>query len=90
MLYATQRESSEKVAPLAAFLCSDAAREVNGQIFAVRKNEVFLFSRPQIVRSAHKSEGWTGATIVEELLPMLRPSFQPLQRSPDVFSWDPI
>lgn len=80
----------EKVAPLAVFLCSDAAREISGQIFAVRKNEIFLFSRPQIVRSAHRSDGWTPGQLAEELLPMLRPSFQPLRRSPEVFAWDPI
>lgn len=80
----------EKVAPLAVFLCSDAAKEVSGQIFAVRKNEVFLFSRPQILRSAHNSEGWTPETCADQLLPMLSPSLQPLRRSPEVFSWDPI
>jgi NAD(P)-dependent dehydrogenase (short-subunit alcohol dehydrogenase family) len=80
----------ETIAPIAGFLCSDAAREVNGQIFGVRKNEVFLFSRPQVVRSAHRSEGWTAESVAEDLLPMLRPSFQPLMRSPEVFSWDPV
>jgi len=80
----------EKIAPLVVFLCSDAAHEVSGQIFSVRKNEVFLFSRPQIVRSAHKSDGWTPQSVAEELLPMMRPSLQPLKRSPEVFTWDPI
>jgi NAD(P)-dependent dehydrogenase (short-subunit alcohol dehydrogenase family) len=80
----------EKIAPMAVFLCSDAAKDVTGQIFGVRKNEVFLFSRPQIVRSAQRSDGWTPETIAEELLPMMRPSLQPLKRSPEVFTWDPI
>jgi NAD(P)-dependent dehydrogenase (short-subunit alcohol dehydrogenase family) len=80
----------EKIAPMAVFLCSDAASEVTGQIFGVRKNEVFLFSRPQIVRSAQRSDGWTPETIADELLPMMRPSLQPLKRSPEVFTWDPI
>jgi NAD(P)-dependent dehydrogenase (short-subunit alcohol dehydrogenase family) len=80
----------DKIAPLAIFLCSDAARDVSGQIFGVRKNEIFLFSRPQPIRSIHRSEGWTPATVAEEMLPALRPSFQPLLRSPEVFSWDPV
>jgi NAD(P)-dependent dehydrogenase (short-subunit alcohol dehydrogenase family) len=80
----------EKIAPLTAFLCSDAAQDVSGQIFGVRKNEIYLFSRPQVIRSAHRSEGWTPQTIAEDMLPALRPSFQPLLRSPEVFSWDPI
>jgi len=80
----------DKVAPLATFLCSDAAADVTAQIFAVRKNEIFLFSRPQPIRSAHRADGWTPSSVAEELLPAFKPSFQPLQRSGDVFSWDPI
>ena len=80
----------DKIAPLAVFLCSDKAKEVSGQIFGVRKNEIFLFSRPQVLRSAHRSEGWTPDTVADDLLPMLKPSFQPLLRSGDVFGWDPV
>ncbi len=80
----------EKIAPLTVFLCSDAAADVTAQIFAVRKNEIFLFSRPQVIRSAHRENGWTPNSVAEELLPAFKPSFQKLQRSADVFSWDPI
>ncbi|WP_312595858.1 SDR family NAD(P)-dependent oxidoreductase [Brevundimonas sp.] len=82
--------SADKIAPLAAFLCADASEEVSGQIFCVRKNEIFLFSRPMPIRSMHRSEGWTPQSVAEELLPAFRPSFQRLQRSSDVFAWDPI
>lgn len=84
-----KKMTPDKIAPLVAFLCADASREVTGQIFAVRKNEIFLFSKPQVLRSAHRSEGWTPQTIASDLLPMLEPSFQPLKRSPEAFSWDP-
>jgi NAD(P)-dependent dehydrogenase (short-subunit alcohol dehydrogenase family) len=80
----------EKIAPLAAYLCADAAADVSGQIFAVRKNEIFLFSRPQVIRSLHRAEGWTPDTIANELAPSFAPSFQPLLTSSDVFAWDPI
>lgn len=82
--------SAEKVAPMAAFLCSDAAKDITGQIFCVRKNEIFLFNRPLPVRSMQRSEGWTVDSITSDLAPALRPSFQKLQRSSDVFAWDPI
>lgn len=79
----------EKIAPLAAYLCSERARDVTGQIFCVRKNEVFLFAPPRPVGSAHKAEGWTPQSIANELIPSLRPAMLPLQRSSDVFWWDP-
>lgn len=82
--------SAEKIAPLVAFLASDSSKDVTGQIFAVRKNEIFLFSAPRPVRSVHRSEGWTAATIASDLLPALKPSMHPLQRSADVFCWDPV
>jgi NAD(P)-dependent dehydrogenase (short-subunit alcohol dehydrogenase family) len=82
--------SADKIAPLAIFLASDAAKEVTGQIFCVRKNEIFLFSVPRPVRSMHRSDGWTPETIASDLLPAFRPSFHQLQRSSDVFAWDPV
>ncbi|MGI6247387.1 MAG: SDR family NAD(P)-dependent oxidoreductase [Pseudochelatococcus sp.] len=85
-----KKMTPETNAPLAVFLVSDAAREVSGQILAARLNEVFLFSQPRPVRSAHNAEGWTAATIAERALPAFRSGLTPLERSGDVFSWDPI
>jgi NAD(P)-dependent dehydrogenase (short-subunit alcohol dehydrogenase family) len=85
-----QRMEAGKIAPMAVFLASDAAKDVTGQIFAVRANEIFLMSQPRPVRSVHRAEGWTAETIAEQALPALAPSFAPLEVSADVFSWDPI
>ena len=79
-----------KVAPLAVYLASEAAGAVNGQIFAVRNNEISLISQPRPVRSIHRSEGWTPESIAEHAMPAMRASFYPLDRSADVFSWDPV
>jgi NAD(P)-dependent dehydrogenase (short-subunit alcohol dehydrogenase family) len=79
-----------KVAPLAVYLASDAASAVNGQIFSVRNNEISLISQPRPVRSIHRSEGWTPESIAEHAMPAMRASFYPLDRSADVFSWDPV
>ena len=78
-----------KIAPLAVYLASDSAGEVTGQIFAVRANELFLMSQNRPLRSVHRAEGWTAETIAAHAMPALRPSFYPLERSQDVFSWDP-
>jgi NAD(P)-dependent dehydrogenase (short-subunit alcohol dehydrogenase family) len=81
----------EKVAPLVVALCSDAARDVTGQIFGVRNNEIFLFSQPRPVRSAHRGgDGWTPESVLQTALPMLRADFYGLDRSGDVFTWEPV
>lgn len=80
----------EKVSPLVVGLCADAAHEVTGQIFGVRNNEIFLFSQPRPIRSAHRGEGWTPESVLETALPMLRADFYALDRSSDVFTWDPV
>ncbi len=79
-----------KIAPMAAYLLSDAAADVSGQIFGVRHNEIFLFSQPRPVRSVQRSEGWTPETIAEHGIPAVKAHFTPLDRSGDVFSWDPV
>ena len=84
-----QAMTPDKNAPLAVFLASDAAREVNGQVFAPRMHEIFLFSQSRPVRSVHRSEGWTPQSIAEHAMPALKAGFTPLDRSGDVFSWDP-
>src|SRR6202035_4349972 len=80
----------EKIAPLAVYLGSDRAEGITGQIFGVRNNEIFLFSQPRVVRSIHRSDGWTAENIAQQLKGALGPSFTPLERSSDVFSWDPV
>jgi NAD(P)-dependent dehydrogenase (short-subunit alcohol dehydrogenase family) len=85
-----QKLSTAQIAPMAAFLASDAAAEVTAQIFAVRGNEIFLMSQPRPIRGMHTSEGWTPETIAERVLPAMKPNFFPLETSNIVFSWDPV
>jgi NAD(P)-dependent dehydrogenase (short-subunit alcohol dehydrogenase family) len=79
-----------KIAPLAVALASDAGADVTGQVFAVRNNEIFLMSQPRPVRSVHRGEGWTPETVAQHALPALKGSFYALDRSSDVFTWDPV
>lgn len=79
-----------KIAPLAVYLGSDLAAQVNAQVFAVRNNEIVLMSQPRPLRSVHRSEGWQPESIAEHAIPALRASFVPLDCSADVFSWDPV
>ena len=79
----------EKIAPFVTALASDAGAHVTGQIFGVRNNEIFLFSQPRPIRSAHNSEGWSPETVAERVFPMFANDLYPLSRSADIFSWDP-
>ena len=79
-----------KNAPLAVFLASDAAHDITGQVFGTRHNEIFLFDPYRPVRSVHRSEGWDVQAIADYAVPALKAHFAALDRSGDVFSWDPL
>jgi NAD(P)-dependent dehydrogenase (short-subunit alcohol dehydrogenase family) len=78
-----------KIAPLAVYLSSDASK-VSGQIFGVRANEIYLFSQPRVIRSVHRSEGWTPESIGEHAIPTLQAAFFENVPSPSLTTWDPV
>lgn len=80
----------EKIAPFVVALASDAGAAVTGQIFGVRNNEIYLFSQPRPIRTAHTAEGWTPETVAERVFAQFENDFYPLHRSGDVFTWDPV
>jgi NAD(P)-dependent dehydrogenase (short-subunit alcohol dehydrogenase family) len=80
----------ERIAPFVTALCSDAAADVTGQVFGVRNNEIYLFSQPRPIRSAHTAEGWTPEAVADHVFPMFAKDFYPLDRSGDIFTWDPV
>jgi NAD(P)-dependent dehydrogenase (short-subunit alcohol dehydrogenase family) len=85
-----QQMTPEKIAPLVVYLASDRAEGVTGQIFGVRNNEVYLFSQPRPVRTLHRSDGWSPEALDAQLKGAFGSSLTPLERSGDVFSWDPV
>ena len=81
---------ADQVAQLAVALCADGATGVNGQVFAVRGNEVVLFSQPRPVGSVARSDGWTPERLLADGLPALSPRFTELGASASVFAYDPV
>lgn len=81
---------ADQVAQLAVALASPATKNISGQIFTARGNEIFLMSQPRPVRGIGKAEGWTPATIADHVMPALKPDFFELGPSGSVFSWDPV
>jgi NAD(P)-dependent dehydrogenase (short-subunit alcohol dehydrogenase family) len=80
----------EKIAPLAVYLGSDFAEGVSGQIFGVRRNEIYLFNQNRPIATLHRSQGWTVEALDSEFKTAFAAALTPLERSSDVFSWDPV
>jgi NAD(P)-dependent dehydrogenase (short-subunit alcohol dehydrogenase family) len=85
-----QAMTPDKNAPMAVFLSSDAAKDVSGQVFGTRMNEIILFSSPRPIRIVHRADGWTPETIAAQAAPALKAAYMPLDRSGEVFDWDPL
>jgi hypothetical protein len=57
----------EDVAPLVAYLLSDAARDITGQIYSVAGRRIAVWNQPQEIRSMYAEEPWTAETIAKAL-----------------------
>ena len=56
---------AEAIAPVVAFLGSDRAAHITGQVIGVRGNEVSLWSHPKAVRAVTSREGWTPEALAD-------------------------
>ena len=85
-----KKMESAKIAPLAVYLASEQAAKVSGQIFGVRANELYFFGQVRMLRSMHRSEGWTPQTIAEHAMPAFEASFFDNVPSMKLTRWDPV
>jgi len=85
-----QKMRADQIAPLAIALVADAARDINGQIFSIRGNEVFLWSQPRPIRGMANIQGWTPESMLEHAFPAFRPNMTDLGDARTVFPWDPV
>ena len=63
-----QRLGAAKIAPFTVSLMADAASDVTGQVFAIRNNEVVLFTQHRPLRTTQKSDGWTPESCIVLML----------------------
>lgn len=80
----------EHIAPIAAFLATDLAREVSGQIIGVRGKEVMIFGHSRPIMRVHHAEGWTVERLAEIFPGTLQHHLVPLETSPQYFNYDPL
>jgi len=80
---------ADQVAEFAVALCAPGA-DISGQIYAVRGDEILLFSQPRPIRSVSRVGGWDVNSILEAGLPSLKPSNIELCVPAAVFPYDPI
>jgi NAD(P)-dependent dehydrogenase (short-subunit alcohol dehydrogenase family) len=85
-----EKTKPDHIAKLISFLGTDAAAKVSGQIFGVRGNEIYLYSQPRPIRIMARTDGWTSENLAEQWLPAVQKAFTPLERTRDVFAWDPV
>ena len=83
-----ERMKPEQNARLVVALCSDRARDVNGQAFITRGNEIFVAGQGFPVKSVHNGDGWTAESIIDHAIPALRAGFTPEIGFNEYFTWD--
>ena len=82
--------SPAHIAPLAAFLASDDAKDVSGQVFGVRGKEIMLFGHMRPVTRIHHGDGWTVERLAEIFPGTLQHHLAPLDTSGQYFNYDPL
>jgi len=81
-----RRCTPEQIAPVVAWLASDQAADVSGQIFVVRGGELGLFDPPRPGRAAIHPGGWTADNIAQAMA-ALRPGMQKLTTTGEVYGY---
>lgn len=81
---------ADQVAQLAIALCADKAKDVSGQIFSVRGNEVVLFDQPRPKKSVSNTAGWDPESLLDTVLPAMKADMFDLGATTSVFPYEPI
>ena len=85
-----KKMSTAHIAPVAAFLASDAAKDITGQVIGVRGKEIMLFGHMRPMMRVHHAEGWTVERLAEMFPGTLQHHLVPLDTSGQYFNYDPL
>lgn len=78
------------MAPVIAFLGSDAASALNGQIIGARGGELYLYGHPTPARDLSRQAGWSADWLEQNIPETWAPFLTPLEVITDVFRWAPV
>src|SRR5947209_5740554 len=82
--------SPAHIAPVAAFLATDQAKDITGQIFGVRGKEIMLFGHHRPIMRVHDGEGWTVEKLIDIFPGTLQHHLVPNVTSGQYFNYDPL
>jgi NAD(P)-dependent dehydrogenase (short-subunit alcohol dehydrogenase family) len=85
-----KKMSPAHIAPVAAFLASEAAKDITGQVIGVRGKEIMLFGHMRPIMRVHHAEGWTVERLAEMFPGTLQHHLVPLDTSGQYFNYDPL
>jgi len=85
-----KKMSPAHIAPLAAWLASDDAKDVTGQVFGVRGKEIMVFGAMRPIQRIHHADGWTPERISDMFAGTLQHHLVPLETSGQYFNYDPL
>jgi NAD(P)-dependent dehydrogenase (short-subunit alcohol dehydrogenase family) len=77
-------------ARLNAALCADEAKDITGQVFICRGNEIFVAGQGFPVKSVHEGAEWSPESIVAHAFPALKTGFTPAIGFNEYFTWGVI
>lgn len=78
------------VAPLAAWLCSDDAAGISGQVFGARGAEIAIWSQPRPLASLVQAQGWDADALTTRAGPAFTGHLIPLESEFDLFGGPPV
>ncbi|MCS5604809.1 MAG: SDR family NAD(P)-dependent oxidoreductase [Alphaproteobacteria bacterium] len=84
------RMRPDQIAPLGVALVADEAKDLTGQIFSIRGNEVYIWNQPRPTRGIANTEGWTPSTMLSNAFPAFRANTTDLGNARTVFTSDPL
>ena len=86
-----QQMTPEKIAPLVVYLVlRQGRRHLRADLRRAQQRDLPVHPDRGRSASLHRSDGWTPEKLDAQLKGAFRPSFTPLERSGDVFTWDPV